>query len=98
MCPQLGHFTRFPASSSLAFNFFLQPGHGKLINIAALLLAGERVNHEGGVDTASAGRFGGREDVGAVLKHQPVRGDIAIDGGIDGQGEDQNTIVSTMLR
>ena len=46
-------------------------------------LSSERVNHGGGVDSPSAGRFVCGENVGAIFEHQPVRSDIAIDRWID---------------
>ena len=37
-CPQPGHLSRLPASSSLPVSFFLQPGHWMLIDMTVLPL------------------------------------------------------------
>ncbi len=56
-------------------------------------LAPERVNHMRSVDAPASGGLGAVENIGAVLEDQLVHGDSAVDGGIDGKGEDQANMV-----
>ncbi len=54
----------------------------------------EGVQYAGGIDAAAARRIGAREDVGAILKYQPVRQNVAIDGGIHRESEYQVSMLT----
>src|ERR1041385_8407194 len=51
------------------------------------------MDHVRRIDPAPAGGVTHGQDVSAILKHQPVRSDITIDRGIDGQSKDQSLIL-----
>jgi len=51
------------------------------------------VDDAGGDDAATAGGLAGFEDIGAVVEDEPVGEDVAVDGRIDGESDDQTAIV-----
>ena len=57
-------------------------------------LAAEGMNHARRVDAAPAGRLAHRVDVGAIFESQAVDTENPVDGGIDGEGDDQSIILS----
>jgi len=56
-------------------------------------LSAKRMNYPGGVDATSAGAFVGAENVGTILEHELVRRNVLVDGRIQGDSDDQVSIV-----